>query len=471
MNEQKSTVKELSPTIWISIILCSLAGGMGWGIRGQYGHESGAMIAGHLVSAVVALLFCRNLSAVATLRAMAWSTIAFGIGGSMSYGQTIGLTQEAEFIGNWQSWRWGMLGLAIKGGIWIGIAGVFLGMGLGGIGYTSLEILFVFLCTFVLYFIGVFMLNSPMDPKTGVVPFLYFSNPVVKPRFECWGGLLFALLGLLTYAFWVRRDLIAARMGLFGFLGGFIGFPLGQCLQSWHAWNPEWFGSGPWAQWDHLVNWWSLMEITFGLVMGGFIGLGLWQNRQGIGPSIPDQIPPIAKPFDWIFLVVHLLLLSLSEFGENPIVNEIYGLGLGMALIPMVFCSHSILWGAFLLGPVTVLPIAGKTLRRMVLDGHTEVTQGWILYFLFPMVLSLVFSFCLLDGIRKGRGGSWIGAFTLGFGSLVFYGLNFAFFDFPWPWNAWTARTPGAIVFFLCLAGLMLGILVNEKKRSDDFGR
>ena len=31
----------------------ALAGGMGWGIRGQYGHETGAMIAGVLVSLTV----------------------------------------------------------------------------------------------------------------------------------------------------------------------------------------------------------------------------------------------------------------------------------------------------------------------------------------------------------------------------------------------------------------------------------
>jgi hypothetical protein len=35
-----------------SILLTTIAGAMGWGIRGQYGHETGAMIAGVLVSLV-----------------------------------------------------------------------------------------------------------------------------------------------------------------------------------------------------------------------------------------------------------------------------------------------------------------------------------------------------------------------------------------------------------------------------------
>ena len=55
-----------------------------------------------------------------------------GFGGNMTYGQTLGLTQNAPVIGNWEALRWGLLGTTIKGAIWIGFAGLFLGMGLGG---------------------------------------------------------------------------------------------------------------------------------------------------------------------------------------------------------------------------------------------------------------------------------------------------------------------------------------------------
>ena len=37
-----------SPSLWLTLVLTAAAGGMGWGIRGQYGHETGAMIAGVL---------------------------------------------------------------------------------------------------------------------------------------------------------------------------------------------------------------------------------------------------------------------------------------------------------------------------------------------------------------------------------------------------------------------------------------
>ena len=33
---------------WQVVVVAAAAGGMGWGIRGQYGHETGAMMAGLL---------------------------------------------------------------------------------------------------------------------------------------------------------------------------------------------------------------------------------------------------------------------------------------------------------------------------------------------------------------------------------------------------------------------------------------
>src|SRR5262245_41193590 len=103
---------------WKPVLLSALAGGLGWGIRGQYGHETGAMIAGVLVSLVLALVFCPNGDSLSVARAVAWTTVALGFGGSMTYGQTVGLTHDPPLIGHWEPWRWGMLGLALKGSLW-----------------------------------------------------------------------------------------------------------------------------------------------------------------------------------------------------------------------------------------------------------------------------------------------------------------------------------------------------------------
>ena len=98
---------------WQPVVFAAMAGGMGWGIRGQYGHETGAMIAGLLVSLTLVLLLCPPRPSLPVARAVALGTVAMGFGGSMTYGQTVGLTHDAELIGNWAALRWGMLGLAI----------------------------------------------------------------------------------------------------------------------------------------------------------------------------------------------------------------------------------------------------------------------------------------------------------------------------------------------------------------------
>src|SRR5262245_8936307 len=120
------------PHLLAAVLFPALAAGMGWGIRGQYGHETGAMIAGALAALTLVLLFASHFSSVTGARAAALMAAAIGIGGSETYGQTVGLTHDKELVGHWAALTWGMLGLALKGGLWIGFGGAFLGMGLGG---------------------------------------------------------------------------------------------------------------------------------------------------------------------------------------------------------------------------------------------------------------------------------------------------------------------------------------------------
>ena len=60
---------------WQPVLFAAMAGGMAWGIRGQYGHEIGAMIAGLLVSLTLVFLLCPNASSLNVARAVALPTI------------------------------------------------------------------------------------------------------------------------------------------------------------------------------------------------------------------------------------------------------------------------------------------------------------------------------------------------------------------------------------------------------------
>ena len=72
-----------NPPLWLVMLATAMAGGMGWGIRGQYGHEPGAMIAGVLVSLGLVFLFCPGNRSIHVVRAAALGTIAMGFGGAM----------------------------------------------------------------------------------------------------------------------------------------------------------------------------------------------------------------------------------------------------------------------------------------------------------------------------------------------------------------------------------------------------
>ena len=207
----------------------------------------------------------------------------------MTYGQTVGLTHDAPLVGNAAACAWGFLGLFLKGGLWIGFAGAFLGLGFGAKRYRPSEMTLVMLALLGLFFLGVWLINSPFDPAHRVLPPIYFSDDwrwqpgaELKPRPEIWGGMLLALAGLVAYVQLARRDGFARNMALVGFLAGGLGFSLGQSVQALHAWHPEVFksllGEGLYPH----VNWWNMMEISFGAIFGGVLALGLWLNRRGI---------------------------------------------------------------------------------------------------------------------------------------------------------------------------------------------
>ncbi|MCL4787742.1 MAG: hypothetical protein KJ070_13265 [Verrucomicrobia bacterium] len=461
-----------APPLWQPVVLAALAGGMGWGIRGQYGHETGAMIAGLLVSLVLVFLMCPHAALLPAARAVAFGTIAIGIGGSMTYGQTIGLTQIPALIGNWQAWSWGMLGLAIKGAVWIGFAGLFLGMGLGGTRHSWRDMLLLLFGMFVLYGLGWWLLNQPFDPANKVLPRVYFSaswhwqpeaGPELKPRPEVWGGLLFALLGAWVWAGWVRRDRLARNLALWGMLGG-IGFPLGQCLQSFHAWNREMFTSGLWAQLP-AMNWWNWMETTFGAVMGACLGLGLWLNRRLIGELKEPVAASFNSAIEWLLIGIHVTLLIIGEFTEIAWANTLYDPGLIIAFIPLIAVAGGRWWPFMLALPITLVPIAGKTIRDLVYEHHViGPVAGWTLYVIVPVLVTTAAAIWFARQSGSGFGGREFTRRVLLLNAWLYFGLNFAFFRFPWPWEKWTGRTPNALAFAICVVGLTIACLTLGRR-------
>lgn len=463
-----------------AMLLTAMAAGMGWGIRGQYGHESGAMIAGALTSLTLVMLFVPNVTSLSAARAAAMTTVAIGIGGTMTYGQTVGLTHNKEMVGNWTALGWGMLGLAIKGGIWISFAGAFLGMGLGGKRYRPLEMTLLFVGLFGLLYLGLWLLNSPYDPTTKTLPRIYFSaswdfepeNVNLKPRREVWGGLLLALIGMVLYCGAIRRDGLAVKMAMFGGLGGALGFPGGQSLQAFHSWNADLFNSGALSSMTifRYFNWWNMMETTFGLIFGAVLALGLWLNRRSIAIETVEQDVPLQPTTEVALVCLHLSLLLSSEFlrlpGAGSIVSSYTDMGITMCVLPMIGIAGGRFWPYLLLLPVVAAPICGKQIRNLVYADEPQfsIAVGWVLFALIPMALTVTMATHLISGSYRKNSAGRFAAVALLLVVWLYFGLNTTFFQFAWPWLTWTTRTPNQLIFSLCAACLTTAALVSMNK-------
>lgn len=382
---------------WAAVLFTAIAGGMGWGIRGQYGHETGAMIAGVLVSLTLVYLLCRHLDVITGVRAAALATVAMGIGGTETYGVTLGLTHNPEMVGNWGALGWGLLGCLIKGSLWIGFAGLFLGIGLGGKRYRPLELLALCIAMLVAWRLGAWLLNSPFDIEGRRLPAIHFSNfwhwfpeSEVRPRREAWGGQLFAVALALAYCTWWKKDALARNMGLWGVLGGAVGFPLGQSFQAFHAWNRDLFKGGIWTNLDPHINWWNLMEATFGFTMGAALGLGLWLNRRRIADAPDRDQAGMPTPLELVMLSIHVYLLVHVQFIGGWVAG-IYDTGLFLAILPFVCNIRGRIWPWFMVTAVTLAPIASKTFKELVWQVEAiPLAPGFTVYIAIPLFAATV---------------------------------------------------------------------------------
>ena len=456
------------PPLLVAILLTAMAAGMGWGIRGQYGHGTGAMIAGVLCGLTLVMLFWPRISSLAGAQAAALFTIAISFGGTMTYGQTVGLTHDGPLIGNWGALGWGMLGLAVKGGIWIGFAGLFLGMATSSVRYRSGELALLMWCGIFVLFLGVYIFNQPYDPENRLLPRIYFSDDwrwepdsELKPRREIWGGLLMVLVAFISYAGIFKRDVLACRIGLWAVLAGALGFPAGQCVQAFHAWNPEFFQQPYLSKFTQYFNWWNMMETTFGVVFGSVLALGLWRNWDHIcAASAKAETPEVViSPLAEIALVVlHIAAVLVWNLGTFPMFGSFAGLALTMAIIPVAAISGGRLWPYLMLFPVVLAPIAAKTVRELSVRNQEVPMPAAILAFVVaPVLVAIVVVAVSVIAEKNARTARTFAARALLFTVWIYFFLNWAFFRSPWPSEPWTGRTPNGIIFAVCAMGLSIG--------------
>lgn len=277
---------------------------LGWGLRGYIGGGPfGAMIPGAFIALTLNILlgFRGHYSAMLTV----FSILGVGLGGEMTYGQTLGFLRSNE-----TAW-FGTIGTTVKGAVWGLSAGLFIAVGLLHKRISRKVIVYAFILYFAGLLIGFKLIN---DPKL-----IYFSDPVNKPRSESWAALMMGGI----FAVWflynkVRKEdfKILWHFVWMGTTGGALGFGIGGLWLT--------LGSNLPNAW--ITGWWKIMEFSFGLSLGAFIGWAAWYHKDAFQKEKKQQDDSVKKT---IFPELALLtILALAVYWILPgFFSHLSGLG------------------------------------------------------------------------------------------------------------------------------------------------
>jgi hypothetical protein len=89
--------KRLATLSWQLLLLTGLSVSIGWGVRGQFGHEYGAALAGALGGMVVALLSGRDDWLRRVHYFAFFGAIGLAFGGGMSYMNSLSSTDSFAY--------------------------------------------------------------------------------------------------------------------------------------------------------------------------------------------------------------------------------------------------------------------------------------------------------------------------------------------------------------------------------------
>ena len=256
---------------WSAILFIGVAAvavSYGWGMRGTtIGGETGAMLPGALLGLLIALFSGSDFLREYFYLLSAAGALGIYFGGSMSYGETVGLCSDRQPPARLTR---ELLGLFIKGGLWFGLFGAAVGMLLSlltGRFYSLPKVLLLFGLLPLCGLCGWALFDRPYDEARGVHPKIYFSR--TRPEGM---GVLFGILVEMALFMALERDTVALCLTLGSLLSGGLGWVLAQLLQI-RAKHPNKKGKRFCGKLRDkgLLDTWKIMECG----LGAFAGLGI----------------------------------------------------------------------------------------------------------------------------------------------------------------------------------------------------
>ncbi len=235
---------------WLIMLITGLTLGLGWAIRGHFGHWWGASWAGGMGTLALLLAVGRKdwilRAPVLTLLA----AVGWGIGGIMSYGILVGYCRSTDLFNS----AYGYFSLFVVGGLYGFIGGGLLGLGMASENIKKPDWFRVLIEMFIIgalaYWIIIIEMEWTMTP----------------PRDESWAYCMGAALALGWYQFRMGK-INALRVALFSGLGGGVGFAVGNFIQTLGAVS------------GISYNWWNVMEFTLGLFGGIGMAYGVLSSK------------------------------------------------------------------------------------------------------------------------------------------------------------------------------------------------
>jgi hypothetical protein len=382
---------------WTYYVATALSLWVGWGIRGNFGHEYGAMMPGALAALSVCLMSGRpdwhvRAAEFALLGALGWS-----FGGSISYMQVVAYTHSGDSA----SVLYGFACLFVIGFLWAAPGGA--GTALAALASRRFlsDLLLPMSIVFALWWLqgawiapelqsrghrlnwfdtdwlaallaiigGLLTLaiRRRLDPANGLVLsmgigwwagfgilVLGLGLRMTPPRGDNWSGCLGMTLGAL---WWLRRIGLApaARAGLVcGFAGG-IGFAAASMLKLVEVTS------------GYETNWHSILEQTTGLFNGLALAVAMSPLLRSAPAADDDAESPASRrtaSYALAFVVLGITYLNLRKnagewvrVGAMP--KEMAGLSTGAwfdlayLLIALTFLT---LWIRHARAPLAILP-------------------------------------------------------------------------------------------------------------------
>jgi hypothetical protein len=242
-------------------LFVALAVGLGWGIRGDFGHLIGAMYPG----AALALGFAfvsgqRSLFLWMPILA-ALSAMGIGSGGTMSYGILHGYAQSDTFI----NYAYGFLTLFLQGSAWGTFGGALVGLMLERKPLTTGEWLgllgSVLFCGWIVSFLVVDVAGFQINPPRNNGSISYMG----------------AALGQLLWLAFNRKP-IGLRGALLGYLGFGLGMSAGRLLGN--------LANVLQGQYGFTINHWNVMEVSCGFIGGFLFSFGMLDRAY---PEPPEE--------------------------------------------------------------------------------------------------------------------------------------------------------------------------------------